>query len=57
MEKRFTKKDLLQMNTNEFRMFMACIDAGAYRLIGINWQICCAFYRDILSGDYVFKYL
>jgi len=55
-EKRFTTREMVEMNSDEFMVFLLSLDVRAYRLMGVPWKNWVSVEREPGSGDIVFQY-
>jgi hypothetical protein len=55
-ERRWTALDLMNMDQNEFQYFYICLNARAFRMLGINWKSHLEFFVCPETGDYVVRF-
>lgn len=54
-ERIFTKLEMVKMELNEFQCFEICLNARAFRLIGIHWKEWVTVEQDI-NNNIIFRY-
>lgn len=54
--RRFTAQELMSVDSDWYYGFFICLKAGAYRLMGIDWEEEVSWYLCPLTGDIVFEY-